>query len=198
MEKLASYRRVSSNGYVWVNDHFGILGEKGAKVAEHRLIAALILGRALEPGEMVHHLDLDRANNSPDNLVVVNSAEHGNFHRDGNYVRRKKPKRAITFVGKTPYVKMKCPQCGKVFFIRRSQSVLARDNKLHVNCCSKTCTNLLLESVKNGTCKDLGKRVRDNVICEFTSNGAFMERFTKGLYPSYWFIDDDGIFHDEK
>jgi HNH endonuclease len=37
----------------------------------HRLIAAQQLGRALEPGEVVHHLDGDKTNNEAGNLVVL-------------------------------------------------------------------------------------------------------------------------------
>lgn len=197
MEKLALSRKVHSNGYAMVTDWYGILGEKGAKVPEHRLIASMLLGRPLESGEVVHHLDLDRSNNTPDNLVVVSPAEHGMFHRDGNVVRRKKANRQITFEGRTDFVKMKCPWCGKVFYKRRSASVLAHDNKLHVNCCSSSCSGHLYEAVENGTCKDLANRIKDNVICEFKASGAFMDRFSKGQYPSHWFIDDDGVFHGD-
>lgn len=188
---------MTKDGYVWVTDWFGILGEKGARVAEHRLIAALLLGRSLEDGEMVHHLDLDRSNNSPDNLVIVNPTEHGSFHRGGNIVKRTKAKRQITFSGKTLFLKMRCPWCGKVFYKRRNASVLEHDNKLHVNCCSRSCSNLLNDAVDNGTCRDLGQRMKNNVICEFASNGPFMDRFVKGQYPSHWFIDDDGVFHGD-
>lgn len=197
MERLVSARKVNSDGYATVTDWFGILGEKGKRVPEHRLIAATILGRPLEEGEMVHHLDLDRSNNSPDNLVVVSSTEHGKFHRDGNITHRQQPKRQIKFDGKTAYVKMKCPWCGKVFYRRRSSSVLAKDNKLHVNCCSSSCSNHLTNAVEEGTCTDLAERVRNNVVCEFQSNGAFMDRFMQGRYPSSWFIDDDGVFHGD-
>ena len=195
MEKLASARKVNTNGYATVIDWFGLLGEKGKRVPEHRLIASLVLGRPLEEGEMVHHLDLDRSNNTPDNLVVVNAAEHGRFHRNGNRTIRKKATRQVSFEGTTKYVKMKCPWCGKVFYKRRSESVLARDNKLHVNCCSSSCNARLSNAVEKGECSDLAKRVRDNIICEFSSNGAFMDRFVKGRYPSSWFIDDAGVFH---
>lgn len=197
MEKLSDVRQIMSDGYVWVTDWFGILGDKGARVLEHRLVAALLLGRSLEEGEMVHHLDMDRSNNSPDNLVVVNPAEHGSFHRDGHVIKRKRAKRQISFSGKVPFVKMKCPWCGKVFYKRRSASVLSHDNKLHVNCCSRTCSNLLNDAVETGACTDLGRRVMDNVICEFNSNGPFMERFVNGQYPSQWFIDDNGVFHGD-
>ncbi len=44
-------------------------------VAEHRI------GRYLEDGEIVHHLDRDRYNNSPDNLCVMLNREHLILHR---------------------------------------------------------------------------------------------------------------------
>ena len=37
----------------------------------HRVIAAEMIGRTLRPGEVVHHLDGDKLNNSPENLEVV-------------------------------------------------------------------------------------------------------------------------------
>jgi len=195
MEELAKNRKIYSDGYVYVIDYFGILGKEGDRVPEHRLIAAVIAGRALEDGEVVHHLDLDRSNNCPSNLVIVNNSEHGEFHRGENRVRRQKAKRQVEFSGRTPYLKMKCPWCGRIFYKRRSESVLVHDNKMHVNCCSRTCSNRLVEAADNGTCDDLARRVRENIVCEFKSNAPFMDRFVRGIYPSSWTIDDDGVFH---
>ncbi len=48
----------------------------------HRVIASEILNRQLKPGEIVHHLDEDKTNNSPENLVVCSSASvHKQYHR---------------------------------------------------------------------------------------------------------------------
>jgi hypothetical protein len=62
----------------------------------HRLIAVEQLGQALEPGEVVHHLDGDENNNSPENLVVL--PDQG-AHKSLETVRR-----ASTVVGSSVVV----------------------------------------------------------------------------------------------
>lgn len=47
---------------------------------EHRLIAEEMLDRPLREGEEVHHLDKNRTNNSPDNLLVLSGPMHSKLH----------------------------------------------------------------------------------------------------------------------
>lgn len=48
----------------------------------HRTIAEQKIGRPLRQGEIVHHIDGDKRNNSPENLEVLeNQREHLLIHR---------------------------------------------------------------------------------------------------------------------
>jgi len=47
---------------------------------EHRVVAEAALGRPLRPDEQVHHLDENKQNNAPENLVVLSAREHRALH----------------------------------------------------------------------------------------------------------------------
>lgn len=67
------YIQVKSTGHPYANN-------KGA-VAEHRLVIEELIGRPLVPGEVVHHIDMNRQNNHPENLILCYSnAEHHLIH----------------------------------------------------------------------------------------------------------------------
>lgn len=47
---------------------------------EHRIVAEQKIGRPLNPGEIVHHIDGNILNNQPENLEVMTQAEHMRRH----------------------------------------------------------------------------------------------------------------------
>jgi hypothetical protein len=47
---------------------------------EHRIIAAQTLGRPLQKGEIVHHIDGNKRNNLPENLSVMTQGQHMKEH----------------------------------------------------------------------------------------------------------------------
>lgn len=63
-------RMTDKQGYILVKMRGHHLANRHGYVREHRLIAEDMLGRALRPGEVVHHIDGNPANNDPDNLSV--------------------------------------------------------------------------------------------------------------------------------
>ena len=68
------HRRQEKSGYV------GVKTAKGWRL-EHRVVMERVLGRKLRAGEIVHHKDLDTANNDPSNLVLCkNLREHMDIH----------------------------------------------------------------------------------------------------------------------
>jgi hypothetical protein len=54
---------------------------KAGYVLEHQYVAVTqIIGRSLEPGEHVHHVNRDRQDNRVENLMVLTAGEHKRLH----------------------------------------------------------------------------------------------------------------------
>lgn len=47
---------------------------------QHRVVMEKILGRKLKKGEVVHHKDMNKQNNNPNNLQVMTQSEHARLH----------------------------------------------------------------------------------------------------------------------
>lgn len=63
-------RRIDKNGYVIV------YVSKQKYEYEHRLVMERILGRKLQDGEVVHHINHNRQDNRPENLELFMKKEH--------------------------------------------------------------------------------------------------------------------------
>ena len=77
-------KRLRHDGYVTLRMPGHHLADAQGYVREHRLVMEQKLGRRLEPGEVVHHIDEDRTNNAPENLELFTSnGEHLRATRTG-------------------------------------------------------------------------------------------------------------------
>lgn len=100
----------------------------------HRESILEMLGRDLIDGEVVHHIDENKSNNDPSNLMVFKSqADHVSYHRlkanerevlqlsDGAYICRQKPSAV-------------CSVCGIAFIPKRKNGTRAQKY------CSHSCS----------------------------------------------------------
>jgi hypothetical protein len=64
----------SAKGYLW--QRIGI----GIRRQVHRIMAETIVGRPLKRVEVVHHINGDRSDNKPINLLICSSTHHSLLH----------------------------------------------------------------------------------------------------------------------
>jgi hypothetical protein len=70
-----------NNGYFYLiaPDHPN--ANKSGYVAEHIAVAVSQRGHPLVKGEVVHHINLNKHDNSPENLIISDRQQHANWHR---------------------------------------------------------------------------------------------------------------------
>lgn len=120
--------RINSRGYVVAQYPEHPAAYSGGYVRFHRLVMENMLGRYLKKGEIVHHIDKDKLNNSLNNLELLSSnAEHSVHHRTNPPTRV-------------------CPNCSSAFKV--TQRVGQKYSKR--KCCSEECTKALrIKKVKH-------------------------------------------------
>lgn len=74
-------RRPRSDGYIEVWTPTGVR-------LEHQVVMEQAIGRPLRPGEVVHHIDENKANNTPNNLKLTTQAEHIREHLPAMHAAR--------------------------------------------------------------------------------------------------------------
>jgi hypothetical protein len=80
-------RHVDKKGYVWINVHeckyqdFN-LDWTAHNVPEHKqIMETRILGMVIPYNYFVHHIDFNRGNNDPSNLLLLEVTQHTQYHR---------------------------------------------------------------------------------------------------------------------
>lgn len=83
---VAKSKRQRGERSSWGNGYFYVLlpdhpnADKRGYVAEHISVMTNHIGRPLRPGEMVHHINLNKHDNRIENLALTTAGEHAVWH----------------------------------------------------------------------------------------------------------------------
>jgi len=76
--------RIKKDGYVMVHAPEHLNANERGYVYEHRFVMSGLINRALYPDEDVHHIDENRSNNDPSNLMLIRHCDHMILHNTGS------------------------------------------------------------------------------------------------------------------
>lgn len=115
----------------------------------HILVAEQKLGRELTDDECVHHIDLNKHNNEPDNLIVFKTNEdHSRFHKTGIKIEIE----PNVYISPKQYAQ--CPICNNYFHLRASNAIY---------CCHK-CAEIAQRKVQRPTEDELIELIKQNTF----------------------------------
>ena len=150
-----------NNGYIEIVMPGHPYARQNGTVLMHRLVAEEKLGRFLKPEEVVHHIDFNKTNNDPDNLIVFKTNDdHSRFHKtgvleltdDGTYISPELDA-ALNYRIKHNYEKY-CKECGKLI-----------TNPFNKKFCSEECKNI---NATKSAHLQISKKELEKLIYQFT------------------------------
>lgn len=106
----------------------------------HRLLAEVKVGRRLVDTEVVHHLNGNKLDNSLENLLITTAIGHAKTHADKVL---------------TTEITLKCPECSKIFKVRKGNCFLHKTQKTKMTCCSRSCRAKITYKIKIGSISDV-------------------------------------------
>jgi len=153
-EMCKGHNRANKDGYVYT----------------HILVAEEILGRPLTDEECVHHIDENRKNNNPDNLMVFRSnSDHISYHRG-------LPCKCINGVYQVDedlIIKKTCLYCGCIFYgDKRNKFCSIECSSMNQRKVARPDISTLLNEVNESSYKAVGRKygVSDNTIRKWIKN----------------------------
>lgn len=132
----------------WRASHLGY-------VPEHIYVAETkVIHRHLKKDEVVHHIDQNRKNNKPENLIVfVSQSAHMRFHNGGKMIPTDEPN---VYDCEYVYAEIPCAYCGTMF----------RPPKPHSKYCCVECANLAMRTIDRPNKRELKKLIIELPIVE--------------------------------
>lgn len=73
--------KVFISGYWYIYSPYHPNCTKKGYVAEHRLVAEKMIGRFINKDEDVHHINGNKTDNRPENLMVLSHSDHMKLHK---------------------------------------------------------------------------------------------------------------------
>lgn len=144
---------------ICIHDH--PRADENGMIAEHIVMAEKKLGRYLKDNETVHHIDGNKKNNNPNNLMVFETrTDHTLYHHGGVAYEK-----GDVWICKRIKVKAICESCGKVFILPNGRKIRG-----HIYC-SHECAYNAQVKINTGI---------DDVIAELhRCNGNFTKASVK-------------------
>lgn len=145
-------RVVKKGDYLYAVVHGHPNATKNNYVLMHRIVMENHIGRPLNKNEVVHHIDGNKFNNDISNLALMKRSEHSKEH--GNLRGHKA-------------VKLKCPNCGKIF-VRDFRNTFQNCKRVYGRFCSRSCSGVFArEAELHGLTHEMERAISENIVNVF-------------------------------